>query len=317
MQASLNGSVRRYFYNGARVLEITDDTNTTLLRSATEDDSYYAPLLQFQCAYHSGVRWYPLLDGPGNARRLVCLSGGTITPCDSHSQDAFGRMWGNPAQQPYRWGAAWGYLRDPSELVQLGARWYWPELGRFIQQDLARDGVNWYAYVDDNPLTGIDPEGLSVWPIIDAIFIGWDVYDLATHPSWAGAGALALDILPFVPDAAGVALRAGRTAEKVGHVAEAARAGGRLGGAAHRAKVVKTVERLEALGCEIRAGGGASERAVQTAHRLRYPDIIAAKNGVEFYVNVGRTTKAGRPVARERRALQDLGMINRTMFIPF
>ena len=111
------------------------------------------------------VRYARLAPGcwaaTGNARRLVCLSGGTITPCDAHSQDAFGRMWGNPAQQPYRWGAAWGYLRDPSELVQLGARWYWPELGRFIQQDPARDGVNWYAYVENNPLTGVDPEGLD------------------------------------------------------------------------------------------------------------------------------------------------------------
>ena len=46
-------------------------------------------------------------------------------------------------------------------LLQLGARWYWPELGRFIQQDPARDGVNWYAYVNNDPLTGIDPEGLD------------------------------------------------------------------------------------------------------------------------------------------------------------
>ena len=50
-------------------------------------------------------------------------------------------MWANPAQQPYRWGAAWGYLRDPSELVQMGARWYWPEIGRFIQQDPIGDGA--------------------------------------------------------------------------------------------------------------------------------------------------------------------------------
>jgi hypothetical protein len=76
MRTDYWGTGRRYFYHGDRVLEITDDANTALLRSATEDDSYYAPLLQFQCAYHSGVRWYPLLDGPGNARRLVCLSGG-------------------------------------------------------------------------------------------------------------------------------------------------------------------------------------------------------------------------------------------------
>ncbi|MBN1459093.1 MAG: hypothetical protein JXA57_06125 [Armatimonadetes bacterium] len=34
---------------------------------------------------------------------------------------------------------------DPSGLQQLGARFYWPELGRFVQQDPIGDGMNWYA----------------------------------------------------------------------------------------------------------------------------------------------------------------------------
>jgi len=42
----------------------------------------------------------------------------------------------------------------------LGARYYWPEIGRFIQQDPIGDGINWYAYVGNNPLVWIDPEGL-------------------------------------------------------------------------------------------------------------------------------------------------------------
>ncbi len=57
-------------------------------------------------------------------------------------------------------GRAWGYRTDPSGLVQLGARYYWPELGRFIQQDPIRDGINWYTYAENNPLTYIDPSGL-------------------------------------------------------------------------------------------------------------------------------------------------------------
>ena len=64
--------------------------------------------------------------------------------------------------------------------MQLGTRWYWPEVGRFIQQDPAGDGVNWYAYVDDNPVTGIDPEGL--WSVGGEAYsgfgggftLGWD-----------------------------------------------------------------------------------------------------------------------------------------------
>jgi len=44
---------------------------------------------------------------------------------------------------PYRFGAAWGYITDPSGFLQLGARYYWPEVGRFISQDPIGDGMNW------------------------------------------------------------------------------------------------------------------------------------------------------------------------------
>ena len=45
-------------------------------------------------------------------------------------------------------------------MLQLGARYYWPELGRFVQQDPSGSGMNWYAYVGNNPVVYIDPEGL-------------------------------------------------------------------------------------------------------------------------------------------------------------
>jgi RHS repeat-associated protein len=64
---------------------------------------------------------------------------------------------------PYRFGAAWGYITDTpgSGLLQLGARFYWPEVGRrFVQQDPAGDGMNWYAYAGSNPLVWVDLDGL-------------------------------------------------------------------------------------------------------------------------------------------------------------
>ncbi len=45
-------------------------------------------------------------------------------------------------------------------LMKLGARFYWPELGRFIQQDPIGDGMNWYGYVGGNPVVYVDPTGL-------------------------------------------------------------------------------------------------------------------------------------------------------------
>jgi RHS repeat-associated protein len=55
------------------------------------------------------------------------------------------------------------YTRD----MEIGldyamARYYAPELGRFISEDPAEDGENWYAYVESNPLRFTDPTGLYI-----------------------------------------------------------------------------------------------------------------------------------------------------------
>ncbi len=48
-----------------------------------------------------------------------------------------------------------------SNLYCYGARYYDPYIGRFTQRDPIGDGVNWYAYVANNPLRFVDPTGLQ------------------------------------------------------------------------------------------------------------------------------------------------------------
>ena len=108
------------------------------------------------------------------ARRLLDQSGAAT---DAYSLDTFGRggtAWGT-TPNPYRFGGAWGYVTDTpgSSLLQLGARFYWPELGRFVEQDPIGDGMNWYAYVGNNPVTGVDPEGLF-WPWQKGSYLSWE-----------------------------------------------------------------------------------------------------------------------------------------------
>jgi RHS repeat-associated protein len=55
-----------------------------------------------------------------------------------------------------------GKKRDSSTgLYYFGARYYDPEIGRFITEDPAKHGTNWYVYCENNPLKYVDPNGLS------------------------------------------------------------------------------------------------------------------------------------------------------------
>ena len=52
-------------------------------------------------------------------------------------------------------------------LYYYNARFYDPTLGRFITEDPARSGGNWYEYGNDNPLRFVDPTGLEDVGVID------------------------------------------------------------------------------------------------------------------------------------------------------
>ena len=53
------------------------------------------------------------------------------------------------------------YTDSETGLVYLRNRMYDPETGRFISEDPIRDGLNWYAYCEGNPVNFIDPWGLK------------------------------------------------------------------------------------------------------------------------------------------------------------
>ena len=67
-------------------------------------------------------------------------------------------------QDPFGYGAQWGYYTDPETgFVQMTHRYYDPFTARFLTRDPIgyNGGLNLYGFVGNNPITRMDPEGTS------------------------------------------------------------------------------------------------------------------------------------------------------------
>jgi len=97
------------------------------------------PLLRGLCCRSENARnWLTEVRNrtTGGTARHVATDTGTIT--DSYTLEAFGgvQSTSGTTNNPYRGvypersrrGGAWGYITDPSGMLQLGARFYWPEV---------------------------------------------------------------------------------------------------------------------------------------------------------------------------------------------
>jgi RHS repeat-associated protein len=78
-----------------------------------------------------------------------------------YEYDAFG----NPYRGEMNNGVGLGYTGKPYDVItgmyNYGYRDYKPEAARFTTEDPVRDGANWFAYVNNDPVNWVDLWGLS------------------------------------------------------------------------------------------------------------------------------------------------------------
>ena len=113
-------------------------------------------------AQQQSERLYYVHDGLGSVRQLADTTGEILT---NYAYDPFGvPLVAGDVCNPYQFtGEAWD---EEVGLLYLRARYYQPEVGRFITKDpwtgnrWKPSGSNSYVYVTSNPVNLVDPSGL-------------------------------------------------------------------------------------------------------------------------------------------------------------
>jgi RHS repeat-associated protein len=106
------------------------------------------------CLYHSP-------DHEGSTDVITDSSGNIVWDGDYEAFGSVARSNGTIGFTPSYTGKEFD---TDTGLYYFNARWYDPTLGRFITEDPARSGGNWFAYCSNNPLTHTDPTGLAEKP---------------------------------------------------------------------------------------------------------------------------------------------------------
>lgn len=116
-------------------------------------------------------------------------SGTTQTVAATRQSDAFGNLASSTGtwNGPFGYAGGFGYQEDATGLKLLGHRYYDSSTGRFLTRDPIKDGRNWYAYCDNDPLSRIDPTGL--WSLYRWLYTGDgdapdEVYNNALDQAW-------------------------------------------------------------------------------------------------------------------------------------
>lgn len=162
---SVNGGTpTRYIWDGKSVAQEWVDSNSDSNVDSNETTTYLNGLRGSEYRQDSSgqVRWY-LYDGLGSVIGELDSSGNVTTAC---KYDVYGGVrWTNPdpdtSASKHKFVGQLGHTTEEStgNLIYMQARWYDPVTGRFISEDPAKHGTNWFVYCNNNPVNLVDPDG--------------------------------------------------------------------------------------------------------------------------------------------------------------
>ncbi|MBE3584303.1 MAG: hypothetical protein IMX01_09355 [Limnochordaceae bacterium] len=185
-QVRVDGSpVAQFFYDayGRRVKIVEGDTTTLTLYSGHDivyevktqpgkalvttkylavGGKYLAKVVQEGTSQRQTYFYHT--DLVGSVRTITNSRGQVVARFEYEPFGVTTSASGPLASSPQAGGETHKFTGKPEDaaidLYYFNARYYDPLVGRFIQQDPARSGLNWYLYGEGNPLRYRDPTGL-------------------------------------------------------------------------------------------------------------------------------------------------------------
>jgi RHS repeat-associated protein len=180
-----------FLFDGANaVQELSGSTATANLISGGIDEIFTRT--------DSSGTFTPLRDALGSTIALVDASGNLVT---QYAYDPFGNTIVSGANNSNGFQYT-GRENEGNGLYFYRARYYSPTLGRFISEDPAEDGLNFYAYADSDPIDFSDPSGLSAASVLVDAGLTLLKGGLSSGPKDVPVNVVSLAIMGFGAEAA-------------------------------------------------------------------------------------------------------------------
>ncbi|MDZ4155928.1 MAG: RHS repeat-associated core domain-containing protein, partial [Methylococcales bacterium] len=154
-QTTLAGVITNLNYDGSDLVAEYNSTGA-LLRRYVHGPGVDEPLVWYEGAVTTAKTWL-YSDHQGS---IVATANTAGTSTATYSYGPYGEP---NATTGVRFRYTGQQLLGPLNLYYYKARFYSPAIGRFLQTDPIgyQDGLNWYAYVGNNPFNRNDSSGLG------------------------------------------------------------------------------------------------------------------------------------------------------------
>ncbi len=161
LKKTVNGAETRYIVDvSGRLSQVIAETD-----SAGATTAYYVHGLGLISKVNTdGTHRYYHFNPQG---ATVAISDDSQTITDSYTYDVFGKLTGSTGstENPFKYLGQFGVADDENGLLYIRARYYEPELGRFVSKDTYpvkernTQGLSKYGYAMNNPIVMLDING--------------------------------------------------------------------------------------------------------------------------------------------------------------